>query len=89
MKGPQKWQESTIGRILTHESQHPRPHLSRRFIGKCHGQHLRRIKLPLRENVGNAMRQGLGLAATGPCQHQHRPVDGGDGQALGLIEIDK
>ena len=61
-------------------------HLARRLVGEGDRQHLARQGAARGEDMRQPRRQHPGLAGAGAGQHQHRPVDRGDGFGLRLVE---
>ena len=57
-------------------------HFTRGFIGKRHGQNLRRIGRASSNNMRDARGQHAGFAGAGAREHEHRAVDDFDRAAL-------
>ena len=65
----------------------PLAHLACRLVGEGHGQDLAGEGLAQGQDMGEARDQRPRLAGAGPGQHQDRPVQGFDRQALRFVEI--
>ena len=58
-------------RLVAEQRLHALPHLPRRFVGECDGEHLPRSNVAL-EQVGDAVRDHARLSAPRPRQYKQR-----------------
>ncbi len=65
VKRAHKGHKTTVGRVLARERRDSFAHLLSRFVGKSYGQNIVGRGLFGGDNVGNAVRQRLGLARAG------------------------
>ena len=72
--------------VLTHEIEHPLPHLPGSLVGEGHGHHPARVHADHPHQVGDAGGDDSGLAASRTSEDEQRPVDVLYGFLLGWVQ---
>ncbi|OQA46689.1 MAG: hypothetical protein BWY52_00620 [Chloroflexi bacterium ADurb.Bin325] len=70
------------GHGLAHQPVDALAHLARGLVREGDGHDRARVRVGMAQQIGHAVRQHARLAGARPGQHQHRPLDRGDGLSL-------